>query len=143
MFFSTCLTQVKNFEFWILHLKKGKGKSSILDKLPFRGFYFLCAMLKYYPSERTAAHQALQHPYFQEFQQVTSNHFNFEDSNQKVGGMLCPCFKWSKIKFVSSASPWLVSNEHNSVSVVLCIESKPYLKHYWCLSLFFFLLQPF
>lgn len=87
-------------------------------------------MIKYDPNERTAAHQTLQHPHCQELRQVTSTHFSFEDQSQKVRGMLCPCFKWCEIKFVSSASPCSVNREHNSVNVVLCTESKLYLKHY-------------
>lgn len=145
MFFSACLIQVKNFEFWVLPLKKGKGKSSLVHRLPFKGFCFPCAMMKYDPNERTAAHQTLQHPSFQELWQVTWNHFSFEDWSQKVRGVLCPCFKWREIKFVSSASPCLVNREHNSVKVVLCTESKPYLKHHWCFSILFgptYLRQP-
>lgn len=72
-------------------------------------------MIKYDPNERTAAHQTLQHPYFQELWQVTSNHFSL---SQKVRGALCPCFKWHEIEFVSSASPCLINHEHNSVNYV-------------------------
>ncbi|KAM4667352.1 MAPK/MAK/MRK overlapping kinase [Amazona ochrocephala] len=59
--------------------KKGKEIPPVVHSLPPKGFSLLYAMIKYDPDERIAAHQALQHPYFQELWQVTSNHFNLED----------------------------------------------------------------
>ncbi|KAM9557293.1 LOW QUALITY PROTEIN: MAPK/MAK/MRK overlapping kinase [Guaruba guarouba] len=58
--------------------KKGKEIPPVMHSLPPKGFSLLYAMIKYDPAERIAAHQALQHPYFQELWQVTSNHFNLE-----------------------------------------------------------------
>ncbi|NXH65513.1 MOK kinase, partial [Hydrobates tethys] len=55
--------------------KKGKGIPPLVHNLSPKGFSLLYAMIKYDPDERIAAHQALQHPYFQELWQVTSNHF--------------------------------------------------------------------
>lgn len=65
-----------NFDF---PFKKGKGIPPLVHNLSPKGFFLLYAMIKYDPDERIAAHQALQHPYFQEFWQVTSNHFSLED----------------------------------------------------------------
>ncbi|XP_010213542.1 PREDICTED: MAPK/MAK/MRK overlapping kinase [Tinamus guttatus] len=46
--------------------KKGTGIPPLVPNLSPKGFSLLCAMIKYDPDERIAAHQALQHPYFQE-----------------------------------------------------------------------------
>ncbi|KAM9290103.1 LOW QUALITY PROTEIN: MAPK/MAK/MRK overlapping kinase [Cariama cristata] len=46
--------------------KKGKGIPLLVHSLSLRGFSLPYAMIKYDPDERIAAHQALQHPYFQE-----------------------------------------------------------------------------
>ncbi|EOB00415.1 MAPK/MAK/MRK overlapping kinase, partial [Anas platyrhynchos] len=67
---------IMNFDF---PFKKGKGIPPLVHNLSPKGFSLLYAMIKYDPDERIAAHQALQHPYFQEFWQVTSNHFNLDD----------------------------------------------------------------
>ncbi|NWU62106.1 MOK kinase, partial [Pterocles burchelli] len=48
--------------------KKGKGIPLVHNLSP-KGFSLLDAMIKYDPDERIAAHQALQHPYFQELRQ--------------------------------------------------------------------------
>ncbi|NWY62376.1 MOK kinase, partial [Chionis minor] len=63
--------------------KKGKGIPPLVHNLSPKGFSLLYAMLKYDPDERIAAHQALQHPYFQELWQVTSNHFNLKTKIKK------------------------------------------------------------
>ncbi|KGL77647.1 MAPK/MAK/MRK overlapping kinase, partial [Tinamus guttatus] len=52
--------------------KKGTGIPPLVPNLSPKGFSLLCAMIKYDPDERIAAHQALQHPYFQELWQVIS-----------------------------------------------------------------------
>ncbi|NXT34795.1 MOK kinase, partial [Pelecanoides urinatrix] len=49
--------------------KKGKGIPPLVHNLSPKGFSLLYAMIKYDPDERIAAHQALQHPYFQELWQ--------------------------------------------------------------------------
>uniref|UniRef100_A0A8C9F058 Uncharacterized protein n=1 Tax=Pavo cristatus TaxID=9049 RepID=A0A8C9F058_PAVCR len=59
-------------------LEKRKGIPPPVHNLSAKGLTLLYAMIKYDPDERIAAHQALQHPYFQELWQVTSNHFNLE-----------------------------------------------------------------
>ncbi|NXT54929.1 MOK kinase, partial [Pluvianellus socialis] len=51
--------------------KKGKGIPPLVHNLSPKGFSLLYAMLKYDPDERIAAHQALQHPYFQELWQYS------------------------------------------------------------------------
>uniref|UniRef100_A0A8B9C1X9 MAPK/MAK/MRK overlapping kinase n=1 Tax=Anser brachyrhynchus TaxID=132585 RepID=A0A8B9C1X9_9AVES len=71
---------IMNFDF---PFKKGKGIPPLVHNLSPKGFSLLYAMIKYDPDERIAAHQALQHPYFQEFWQVTSNHFSLEDYTQE------------------------------------------------------------
>ncbi|XP_032044339.1 MAPK/MAK/MRK overlapping kinase isoform X5 [Aythya fuligula] len=55
---------VMNFDF---PFKKGTGIPPLVHNLSPKGFSLLYAMIKYDPDERIAAHQALQHPYFQEF----------------------------------------------------------------------------
>ncbi|KFQ24670.1 MAPK/MAK/MRK overlapping kinase, partial [Mesitornis unicolor] len=55
--------------------KKGMGIPPLVNSLSPQGFSLLCAMIEYDPDERIAAHQALQHPYFHELRQVTSNPF--------------------------------------------------------------------
>lgn len=55
---------IMNFDF---PFKKGKGIPPLVHNLSPKGFSLLYAMIKYDPDERIAAHQALQHPYFQEF----------------------------------------------------------------------------
>lgn len=50
-----------------------------------KGISLLYAMIKYDPDERIAAHQALQHLYFQELWQVTSNYFSLETKIKKWG----------------------------------------------------------
>ncbi|NXA46225.1 MOK kinase, partial [Nothocercus julius] len=52
--------------------KKGTGIPPLVPNLSPKGFSLLYAMIKYDPDERIAAHQALQHPYFQELWQVIS-----------------------------------------------------------------------
>ncbi|XP_015720936.2 MAPK/MAK/MRK overlapping kinase [Coturnix japonica] len=54
---------ILNFHF---PFKKGKGIPPMAHSLPAKGLTLLYAMIKYDPDERIAAHQALQHPYFQE-----------------------------------------------------------------------------
>ncbi|NXC46003.1 MOK kinase, partial [Penelope pileata] len=54
---------ILNFDF---PFKKGKGIPPLVHNLSPKGFSLLYAMIKYDPDERIAAHQALQHPYFQE-----------------------------------------------------------------------------
>ncbi|XP_051476275.1 MAPK/MAK/MRK overlapping kinase isoform X1 [Apus apus] len=56
-------SRIASFDFPI---KKGKGVPPHVHNLSAKGFSLLYAMLKYDPDERIAAHQALQHPYFQE-----------------------------------------------------------------------------
>ncbi|KAM6202695.1 MAPK/MAK/MRK overlapping kinase [Rhynchocyon petersi] len=46
--------------------KKGSGLSPLTTKLSPQCHSLLCAMVAYDPDERITAHQALQHPYFQE-----------------------------------------------------------------------------
>ncbi|KAM9190329.1 LOW QUALITY PROTEIN: MAPK/MAK/MRK overlapping kinase [Mergus octosetaceus] len=55
---------IMNFDF---PFKKGKGIPPLVHNLSPKGFSLLYAMIKYDPDERITAHQALQHPYFQEF----------------------------------------------------------------------------
>ncbi|KFZ46044.1 MAPK/MAK/MRK overlapping kinase, partial [Antrostomus carolinensis] len=55
--------------------KKGKGIPPLVHNLSPKGISLLYAMIKYDPDERIAAHQALQHLYFQELWQVISNYF--------------------------------------------------------------------
>ncbi|NWZ29324.1 MOK kinase, partial [Asarcornis scutulata] len=57
---------IMNFDF---PFKKGTGIPPLVHNLSPKGFSLLYAMIKYDPDERIAAHQALQHPYFQEFWQ--------------------------------------------------------------------------
>lgn len=59
--------------------KKGKGIPPLMRNLSPKGYSLLYAMITYDPDKRIAAHQALQHPYFQDVWQVTSNPFNLED----------------------------------------------------------------
>ncbi|XP_031448836.1 MAPK/MAK/MRK overlapping kinase isoform X2 [Phasianus colchicus] len=54
---------ILNFHF---PFKKGKGIPPPVHNLSAKGLTLLYAMIKYDPDERIAAHQALQHPYFQE-----------------------------------------------------------------------------
>ncbi|XP_068253486.1 MAPK/MAK/MRK overlapping kinase [Nyctibius grandis] len=68
-------SRIVSFDF---PFKKGKGIPPLVHNLSPKGFSLLHAMIKYDPDERISACQALQHPYFQEFWQVTSNHFNLE-----------------------------------------------------------------
>ncbi|KFV00864.1 MAPK/MAK/MRK overlapping kinase, partial [Pterocles gutturalis] len=49
--------------------RKGKGIPLVHNLSP-KGFSLLDAMIKYDPDERIAAHQALQHPYFQELREA-------------------------------------------------------------------------
>ncbi|XP_021148153.2 MAPK/MAK/MRK overlapping kinase isoform X1 [Columba livia] len=46
--------------------KKGKGIPPLMRNLSPKGYSLLYAMITYDPDERIAAHQALQHPYFQD-----------------------------------------------------------------------------
>ncbi|XP_009889391.1 PREDICTED: MAPK/MAK/MRK overlapping kinase [Charadrius vociferus] len=57
------LSRIASFDF---PFKKGKGIPLLVHNLSPKGFSLLYAMIKYDPDERIAAHQALQHPYFQE-----------------------------------------------------------------------------
>ncbi|NXV26332.1 MOK kinase, partial [Rissa tridactyla] len=61
-------SRIASFDF---PFKKGKGIPPLVHNLSSKGFSLLYAMIKYDPDERIAAHQALQHPYFQELWQVT------------------------------------------------------------------------
>ncbi|XP_064316871.1 MAPK/MAK/MRK overlapping kinase isoform X6 [Phalacrocorax carbo] len=56
-------SRIASFDF---PFKKGKGIPPLVHNLSPKGFSLLYAMIKYDPDERIAAHQALQHPYFQE-----------------------------------------------------------------------------
>ncbi|XP_063189094.1 MAPK/MAK/MRK overlapping kinase isoform X2 [Chroicocephalus ridibundus] len=56
-------SRIASFDF---PFKKGKGIPPLVHNLSSKGFSLLYAMIKYDPDERIAAHQALQHPYFQE-----------------------------------------------------------------------------
>ncbi|KAM7109347.1 LOW QUALITY PROTEIN: MAPK/MAK/MRK overlapping kinase [Ciconia maguari] len=56
-------SRIASFDF---PFKKGKGIPRLVHNLSSKGFSLLYAMIKYDPDERIAAHQALQHPYFQE-----------------------------------------------------------------------------
>ncbi|NXN65855.1 MOK kinase, partial [Himantopus himantopus] len=60
------LSRIASFDF---PFKKGKGLPPLVHNLSPKGFSLLYAMIKYDPDERIAAHQALQHPYFQELWQ--------------------------------------------------------------------------
>ncbi|NXW90865.1 MOK kinase, partial [Alopecoenas beccarii] len=46
--------------------KKGKGIPPLMQNLSPKGYSLLYAMITYDPDKRIAAHQALQHPYFQD-----------------------------------------------------------------------------
>ncbi|NXE77306.1 MOK kinase, partial [Cochlearius cochlearius] len=59
-------SRIASFDF---PFKKGKGIPPPVHNLSSKGFSLLHAMIKYDPDERIAAHQALQHPYFQELWQ--------------------------------------------------------------------------
>ncbi|NXC74860.1 MOK kinase, partial [Anhinga anhinga] len=59
-------SRIASFDF---SFKKGKGIPPLVHNLSPKGFSLLYAMIKYDPDERIAAHQALQHPYFQELWQ--------------------------------------------------------------------------
>ncbi|NXJ65858.1 MOK kinase, partial [Rostratula benghalensis] len=61
-------SRIANFDF---PFKKGKGIPPLVHNLSSKGFSLLYAMIKYDPDERIAAHQALQHPYFQELWQYS------------------------------------------------------------------------
>ncbi|NXP02310.1 MOK kinase, partial [Thinocorus orbignyianus] len=61
-------SRIGNFDF---PFKKGKGIPPLVHNLSSKGFSLLYAMIKYDPDERIAAHQALQHPYFQELWQYS------------------------------------------------------------------------
>ncbi|NXK50325.1 MOK kinase, partial [Chauna torquata] len=65
--------------------KKGKGIPPLVHSLSPKRFSLLYAMIKYDPDERTAAHQALHHPYFQELWQVTSNRKSRKKTKQQHG----------------------------------------------------------
>ncbi|XP_025935364.1 MAPK/MAK/MRK overlapping kinase [Apteryx rowi] len=56
-------SRIVSFDF---PFKKGTGIPPLVHNLSPKGFSLLYAMIKYDPDERIAAHQALQHPYFQE-----------------------------------------------------------------------------
>ncbi|KAM6204211.1 LOW QUALITY PROTEIN: MAPK/MAK/MRK overlapping kinase [Sarcoramphus papa] len=56
-------SRIASFDF---PFKKGKGIPPLVHNLSPKGFSLLYAMINYDPDERIAAHQALQHPYFQE-----------------------------------------------------------------------------
>ncbi|NWX82934.1 MOK kinase, partial [Nothoprocta pentlandii] len=62
-------SRIVSFDF---PFKKGTGIPPLVPNLSPKGFSLLYAMIKYDPDERIAAHQALQHPYFQELWQVIS-----------------------------------------------------------------------
>ncbi|NWX02947.1 MOK kinase, partial [Caloenas nicobarica] len=54
--------------------KKGKGIPPLMQNLSPKGYSLLYAMITYDPDKRIAAHQALQHPYFQDvWQKETEN----------------------------------------------------------------------
>ncbi|NXN32383.1 MOK kinase, partial [Nycticryphes semicollaris] len=61
-------SRIVNFDF---PFKKGKGIPPLVHNLSSKGFSLLYAMIRYDPDERIAAHQALQHPYFQELWQYS------------------------------------------------------------------------
>ncbi|NXY73465.1 MOK kinase, partial [Glareola pratincola] len=61
-------SRIASFDF---PFKKGKGIPPLVHNLSSKGFSLLYAMIKYDPDERIAAHQALQHPYFQELRQYS------------------------------------------------------------------------
>ncbi|KFR12561.1 MAPK/MAK/MRK overlapping kinase, partial [Opisthocomus hoazin] len=63
-------SRIASFDF---PFKKGKGTPPLVCNLSPKGFSLMYAMIKYDHDERIAAHQALQHPYFQELWQVNSN----------------------------------------------------------------------
>ncbi|XP_071601668.1 MAPK/MAK/MRK overlapping kinase isoform X6 [Heliangelus exortis] len=52
--------------------KKGTGIPPLVHNLSPKGLSLLYAMIMYDPDERIAAHQALQHPYFQELWQANT-----------------------------------------------------------------------
>ncbi|KFP05637.1 MAPK/MAK/MRK overlapping kinase, partial [Calypte anna] len=52
--------------------KKGTGIPPLVHNLSPKGLSLLYAMITYDPDERIAAHQALQHPYFQELWQANT-----------------------------------------------------------------------
>ncbi|KAM6311333.1 LOW QUALITY PROTEIN: MAPK/MAK/MRK overlapping kinase [Aegotheles albertisi] len=56
-------SRIQSFDF---PFKKGKEIPPLVQNLSHKDFSLLYAMIKYDPDERTAAHEALQHPYFQE-----------------------------------------------------------------------------
>ncbi|KAM6335821.1 LOW QUALITY PROTEIN: MAPK/MAK/MRK overlapping kinase [Podargus strigoides] len=60
-------SRIASFDF---PFKKGKGLPPLVHNLSPKGFSLRYAMIKYDPDERIAAHQALQHPYFQELWKV-------------------------------------------------------------------------
>ncbi|OXB56877.1 hypothetical protein ASZ78_007250, partial [Callipepla squamata] len=74
------LTKFKRSTILSFHFpfQKGKGVPAPVHNLSAKGLALLYAMIQYDPDERIAACHALQHPYFQELWQVTSDHFNRE-----------------------------------------------------------------
>ncbi|NXV16100.1 MOK kinase, partial [Cepphus grylle] len=75
-------SRIASFDF---PFKKGKGIPPLVHNLSSKGFSLLYAMIKYDPDERIAAHQALQHPYFQElWQKEIESYFFLKYSLRKV-----------------------------------------------------------
>ncbi|NXV86379.1 MOK kinase, partial [Calonectris borealis] len=79
--------------------KKGKGIPPLVHNLSPKGFSLLYAMIKYDPDERTAAHQALQHPYFQELWQHALRKVQ-EKTKQQHGP---PCGELPKLNLFGGA----------------------------------------